>query len=48
MRPVHNDAAAQQSHSSSIDGVGGRFQSFSINDLEIVSRILASFSQTAA
>jgi hypothetical protein len=32
-------AATQESHSGSIYGVGGRFQSFKINDLELVAQI---------
>ena len=31
-------AATQKSHSGSIYGVGGRFQSFRINDLEMVDQ----------
>jgi hypothetical protein len=40
-------AATQESHSGSIYGMGGRFQSFKINDLEMVAQICPRWNRVA-
>jgi hypothetical protein len=44
---MHFSKATRHVHSGSIDGVGWRFQSFKINDLEMVAQIFPRWNRVA-